>query len=127
NDAEHLLRGGEIFDHERRRGVDDARRLHEPVARRLRSPEPLLDIPAQARHLSRQLVGAGRRFAQPERERPRLPAGAGHAPLRSCPDSSLRIRYEACPSWKMSPGALSIAKSSFSVPTNVSVGSSTTR
>ena len=38
-----------------------------------------------------------------------------------------RIRQEALPSWKMSPALLSMAKSSLSVPTNVSSGSSTTR
>src|SRR5213595_2541041 len=46
---------------------------------------------------------------------------------RTWPDSIFRMRYELLPSWKMSPGMLSIAKSSLSVPTNVSVGSSITR
>ena len=46
---------------------------------------------------------------------------------RTCPDSTLTIRYDVLPSRKMSPGELSIAKSSLSVPTNVSVGSRITR
>ena len=42
------------------------------------------------------------------------------------PVSTLTMRYDVLPSWKMSPGRLSNAKSSFSVPTRCSSGSSTT-
>ena len=42
-------------------------------------------------------------------------------------DSMRRMRHECVPSRKMSPAMLSIAQSSFTVPTNVSSGSSTTR
>ena len=55
----------------------------------------------------------------------------GGAPLasatRTTPVVTCRICHDALPSWKMSPALLSIAKSSLSVPTNVSSGSSTTR
>jgi hypothetical protein len=37
------------------------------------------------------------------------------------------MRHDVLPSWKMSPGSDSIAKSSLSVPMNVPSGSSSTR
>jgi hypothetical protein len=43
--------------------------------------EPVGDILPQARHFLRQLVGAPRRFAEPEGQRRRLPLGIGHANL----------------------------------------------
>ena len=46
---------------------------------------------------------------------------------RTLPDSIRRIFHDALPSWKISPAILSTAKSSLTVPMNVSVGSSTTR
>ena len=46
---------------------------------------------------------------------------------RTMPAATCSTRHDALPSWKMSPAMLSIAKSSFSVPMNVSSGSSTTR
>ena len=41
-------------------------------------------------------------------------------------DSTRRMRQEWSPSWKMSPGRVSIAKSSFRVPITVPAGSRTT-
>ena len=46
---------------------------------------------------------------------------------RTVPAVTCRIRHEALPSWKISPAFDSIAKSSFSVPMNVSSGSRMTR
>ena len=41
-------------------------------------------------------------------------------------DSTRRMRQEWSPSWKMSPGRVSIAKSSFRLPITVPAGSRTT-
>jgi hypothetical protein len=46
---------------------------------------------------------------------------------RTAPPATCSTRHEAFPSWKMSPVMLSMAKSSFTVPMNVSSGSRTTR
>ena len=46
---------------------------------------------------------------------------------RTMPELTRRIRHEALPSWKISPAILSTAKSSLTVPMNVSLGSRTTR
>ena len=45
---------------------------------------------------------------------------------RTLPGSILRMRHEVLPSWKMLPAMLSIAKSSLTLPTRMSPGSSTT-
>jgi hypothetical protein len=45
---------------------------------------------------------------------------------RTRPGSMRRMSQDALPSWKMSPAMLSNAKSSFTVPMKVPVGSSTT-
>jgi hypothetical protein len=45
---------------------------------------------------------------------------------RTFPDSTFRIRQDRLPRRKMSPAMLSMAKSSFTVPTNVPAGSSIT-
>ncbi len=45
---------------------------------------------------------------------------------RTRPDSMRRMRHDVLPSWKMSPGMLSMAKSSFTVPTKVPSGSRST-
>ena len=45
---------------------------------------------------------------------------------RTRPGSTLRMRHEVLPSWKMSPAMLSIAKSSLTEPTTVPSGSRTT-
>ncbi len=46
---------------------------------------------------------------------------------RTVPGSTRRIRHEVVPSRNTSPAMLSMAQSSFTVPTNVSSGSATTR
>ncbi len=55
----------------------------------------------------------------------------GGAPFASAtrmtPVSTWRTCHDVLPSWKMSPAMLSMAKSSFTVPMNVSSGSTTTR
>ena len=55
----------------------------------------------------------------------------GGAPLasttRTVPGSTRRIRHDVLPRRKMSPAMLSMAQSSFTVPTTVSSGSATTR
>ena len=45
---------------------------------------------------------------------------------RTIPGSTLRMRHDVLPSWKMSPWFDSMAKSSFTLPTGVPSGSITT-
>ena len=87
--------------------------------------EELVDVAAQLGHLGRQLGGARRRLAHPERHRRvRRRRRRGPAPR---PGSTRRICHEWVPSRKMSPAIDSTAQSSLTVPMNVSSGSATTR
>ncbi len=59
---------GQVVDDHRGGGQVDAGRLHDPAARPvgIAGRQALVDLGPEARHLDRQLVGAGRRLAQPE-------------------------------------------------------------
>ena len=99
-------------------------RARRPLAARCSiAARAFADVLAQARHRVRQLVGAPRRFAEPERNRRRLALRIldAHAARFDAPD-----RYDVLPSWKTSPARLSTAKSSLTVPTFWPAGSSTT-
>src|SRR5205814_7077811 len=81
-DPEDLLRGLEILDHLAGRGLGDARDLaREPRSRLANVPQPDVDVPAQARHLLRQLRRATWRLPQPERDRRGLALGVHDAHL----------------------------------------------
>ena len=83
-----------------------------------------VDIRLQLTDRMRQFVASRRCFAQPERDvRERARASA----TRTAPPATCSTRHDAFPSWNTSPIVLSMAKSSFTVPTNMSSGSATTR
>ena len=126
NHAERAAAIGEV----RRRPVRAAARVRpglgrEPGRRRCVSIRPArrayraLDRSrAQIADRARQLVAARRRLAEPERNRRRR--ALARRPRGRCPPVTCRIRHDALPSWKTSPAFVSMAKSSFSVPMNVS-------
>ncbi len=91
------------------------------VARRARASAR---DPSAARHLVRQLLGS--RGASPA-QKGTLGVAPSASTTRSLPASTRRIRQVELPSRKTSPGRLSIAKSSPTVPMKVSSGSATTR
>ena len=79
--AEHRAADGEVVDQHRRGFGPDARSVHEPGPRAVgvAAGEELVDPLAERRDLGRQLVGARRRLAHPERNRRRGVAGVAHA------------------------------------------------
>ncbi len=93
------------------------------IAPRRRRRRAGVDLGAQRRHLVGQLAGAGRRLAEPERDRRARPWASSTS---TRPFSTRWIRHEVLPSRNTSPADESIAKSSSTVPTLSPEGSSTT-
>ena len=137
----------EALEHERLLRRDDAER-RAPVERDSSPPVRRRPgtSPVSAMNQSTSGAALGSRSESPRREdrdtareSSSLRAGAspsqngivGGAPCasrtRTVPATTCVICHDALPSWKMSPPLLSMAKSSLSVPTNVSSGSTTTR
>ena len=109
--------------------VSDAAAIRSRVAcvgAASRSPHAAAsDVGAQIADRARQLVAPRRRFAEPERHRSAAhPSHRRRAPFRRRPAARARRR---CRAERRRRPMLSMAKSSFSVPMNVSSGSSTTR
>jgi putative aldouronate transport system substrate-binding protein len=99
----------------------------------------LLGSPEEVSAISQSASRKSRRRSDTARESSSLRAGAspsqngivGGAPCasrtRTVPPATCITCHDALPSWKMSPTLLSMAKSSLSVPMNVTSGSTTTR
>ena len=139
----------EPLEHERLLRRDDAERaaaLGEVRTRPgRRRPARGRSPPSSSRSCRRRTAGSSSRRSTSARrsltarDSSSLRAGAspsqngivGGAPFasatRTLPPATCRMSHDALPSWKMSPALLSIAKSSLSVPMNVSSGSRTTR
>ena len=107
--------GAQVFRQLRARPRHRARiSLVSQDMRVLARREPPSSFRPQARDRAGELGGARRRLAEPEGDVGRLPLGVLHPHLAaSPPQDPLGL---VLPSWKMSPGMLSMAKSSLSVP-----------
>ena len=121
--AERRARCGEIVDDLLRRALVEPGFLRPAGRSPPHDPAPPRSARPQPRHRLRQLLAPRRRLAEPERDVGGAPCASS---TRTVPRSTRRIRHEVLPSWKTSPARLSIAKSSFTVPTICPCGSSTT-
>ncbi len=124
DEAEAVAGGAQVVDELARAEVIEAALLLEALAEAARCRRARLRPRAEAADLLGQLDGAAGGLAEPEGDGGRRAVGVLDAHL-AC--STRLMRQEVLPSRKMSPVMLSMAKSSFTVPTKVSSGSAMTR
>ena len=79
--AQDYTRRSQVLDDGARTGFTETDRVHQPLCRCCRIIQPVGHILAQPGDFFRQLIGAARRLAEPERQRRRLAFGIGHAHL----------------------------------------------